>query len=296
MTTLMLPLSLRVQSVTINTRHCSHKVVSLPPNLSMPLIQVILFIFFLSQVLAGCTAKTHIVTPPAKGRTINECVILFHGMGRTNQSMESMQEALISAGYHTVNVNYPSRDETIQMLSENYFPISIELCEQFNPSRIHFVTHSLGGIIVRMGIKEHRPHHLGRVVMLSPPNAGSPIIDTFRDNAFYSWIIGPAGKQLSTDEDSVPNTLGPADYAVGIITGNQHAFFDTWLADMIPGTDDGKVAIESALLAGMDDFLVVEESHPFIMNSAYVHYETISFLKNGFFDHRGEAWFKLSHE
>jgi triacylglycerol lipase len=202
--------------------------------------------------------------------------------------MNSMQEALSREGYHTVNLNYPSTRKNIETIAEENFPQALDGCQQFSPTAVHFVTHSLGGIIIRKALKENRPAKLGRVVMLSPPNRGSTLVDVLKDWWLYGWLNGPAGQQLSTAADSLPNRLGPANYPVGIITGDRYAFFDAWLSRLIPGVDDGKVSVERTKLDGMTDFLVVHETHPFIMNSEYVQSETIHFLKHGIFKHHQE--------
>ena len=137
-----------------------------------------------------------------------------------------------------------------------------------------------------MALKNNRPNNLGRVVMLSPPNGGSEVVDELKDLWYFSWHNGPAGQQLSTADDSLPNQLGPVDYPVGVITGDTYAFFDFWLAQFFHGPNDGKVSVERTKVEGMSDFLVVHESHPFIMNSEIVQLETIHFLKEGNFSHR----------
>ncbi|MEN8199877.1 MAG: alpha/beta fold hydrolase [Thermodesulfobacteriota bacterium] len=227
--------------------------------------------------------------PPAD-KSIGECVVLLHGMGRRYHSMSDMQERLLAAGYHTVNAGYPSTRASVESIVADCFMPALTRCRNSSPkpTAIHFVTHSLGGIVVRKGILENRPPELGRVVMLSPPNRGSALVDTLRDWKMYQWLNGPAGQQLSTAPDSVPNQLGPVDYPVGVITGDRYAFFDAWFSHVIPGEDDGKVSVERARLEGMSDFLVVHASHPFIMDSDYVQDETVHFLKHGSFKHRQE--------
>lgn len=238
--------------------------------------------------LSGCSKTTIAIKKPSEDKSKGECVILLHGMGRTYRSMDAMQDALTKEGYHTVNLNYPSTRKNIETIAGESFPEALEQCLQFSPTTLHFVAHSLGGIIIRKVMKENRPATLGRVVMLSPPNSGSAVVDTLKDWRLYKWLNGPAGQQLSTAADSVPNQLGPVDYPVGIITGDHVAFFDSWFSKIIPGVDDGKVSVERARLEGMADFLVVNESHSFIMNSEYVHSETIHFLQHGKFKHQRE--------
>ena len=159
-------------------------------------------------------------------------------------------------------------------------------CARMQARTIHFVTHSMGGILVRYYLSRHRPENLGRVVMLSPPNQGSEAADHLRHTALYAWFNGPAGQQLVTGPGGLPEQLGPVDFPLGIITGNQHSFFDAWLADVIPGTDDGKVSVERAKVEGMTDFLVLPYSHPFIMNADETIDQTLHFLRVGRFDAR----------
>ncbi len=212
-----------------------------------------------------------------------ECVVLLHGLARTYNSMNTMEKALIRAGYQTVNLDYPSRKKTVEIIAEEEFTQGIQLCEQAGAQKIHFVTHSLGGIVVRHAMAGQRPGNLGRVVMLSPPNKGSFVSDKLKNWWLYKWLNGPAGQDLGTEEDSLPNLLGPVDYEVGVITGNRHWFFDAWFASMSPGEHDGKVSVEGARVEGMADFLVVPETHPFIMNADRVIEETIYFLRHGTF-------------
>ena len=248
-------------------------------------------------VLSGCgtLSKSKTMIPQEPG--LNECVILIHGLGRTYHSMNKMQNKLTQSGYHTVNLDYPSRKQTIEELAGNHIPPVLEECAHFNPDKIHFVTHSMGGIMVRMALKKSRPERLGRIVMLSPPNGGSEAVDDLKKRWYFSWINGPAGQQLSTDEHSVPNRLGPVDYPVGIIAGNEQSFFDIWLLSFFQGANDGKVSVERAEVEGMTDFIVVPQSHSFIMNAEYVQEETIHFLKNGYFSENRETRAEpLDHE
>ena len=212
-----------------------------------------------------------------------ECVVLLHGLARTKNSMNKMEEALVRAGYQTVNLDYPSREKAIEIIAEEEFATGVHLCEQAGAEKIHFVTHSLGGIIVRHAMNRQRPGNLGRVVMLSPPNQGSFVTDRLKNWWLYKWLNGPAGQELGTDKDSLPNRLGPVDYEVGIITGNRHFFFDSWFASFSPGEHDGKVSVEAARVEGMSDYLIVPETHPFIMDADLVIEETIHFLRHGTF-------------
>ena len=268
------------------------------------LVSALLLLLSLVLLLSGCSRTGLSIREPVSGKARNECVVLIHGMGRTLHSFDSMQERLVAEGYHTVNLGYPSTRASIEEIAANHFPPALEQCQQFTPAAVHFVSHSLGGIVLRAVFKRSQPENMGRVVMLSPPNQGSEAADRLKDWWFYRWLNGPAGQQLTTDLSSFPNRLGPVEYPVGVITGDHYFFFDFWLSDIIPGVDDGKVSIVSSMLEGMEDFLVVHETHPFIMDDEYVQDETVHFLKNGYFTHRprvnppveGYDWFSFPSE
>lgn len=213
------------------------------------------------------------------------CVILLHGLGRTADSMDGMAEALEKAGFAAINLDYPSRDFSIEKLAMETIPRGIQHCQALGAAQLHFVTHSMGGILLRYYLTRHSIENLGRVVMLSPPNQGSEVVDALKDNPLYQWYNGPAGQQLGTGSEDFVAGLGPVNYPVGVITGNEHAFFDGWLADFIQGENDGKVSVERAKLAGMADFLVLPYAHPFIMEEKEVVAQTIYFLRHGVFKH-----------
>ena len=220
----------------------------------------------------------------ASETTAGECVILLHGLGRTSYSMNKMADTLESAGFQPVNLDYPSRKQPIEELALDAVGQGLERCADLRAETVHFVTHSMGGILVRYFLGRERPEKLGRVVMLSPPNRGSEAADHLKSSALYKWFNGPAGQQLVTGPGGLPAKLGPVTFPLGVITGNRHSFFDSWLADIIPGANDGKVAVERAKVKGMIDFLVLPYSHPFIMDSEEVIDQTLVFLRFGRFE------------
>jgi len=217
----------------------------------------------------------------AAGIEVCECVVLLHGLARTESSLLKLERHLRNKDFCTGNIGYPSRVKTIQELSVDAIPLAIEHCRKLNASRIHFVTHSMGGILVRYYLEHNEVPNLGRVVMLSPPNSGSEVVDKLKDTRIFKWINGPAGEQLGTGPGSLPKSLGTPNYEVGIITGDRS--INPILSLLIPGRDDGKVSVENAKLRGMKDFLVVHKTHPFIMNDEQVLRQVTAFIKNGLF-------------
>lgn len=210
-----------------------------------------------------------------------ESVVLLHGLVRSADSMSRMARALEAEGYHVCNVSYPSRKHSIELLTAEFVAPAVRACLSSKTDTVHFVTHSLGGILVRQLAKSETDIRIGRVVMLSPPNHGSEVVDKLGKLYLFGLINGPAGLQLGTRRESVPGSLGPASFDVGIITGNRT--INPILSLLVAGTDDGKVSIESAKLEGMADFCVVPSTHPFIMKNKRAIAQTLAFLAEGAF-------------
>jgi hypothetical protein len=218
----------------------------------------------------------------SSGRFKSENVILLHGLCRTSRSMSRMQRALVDAGYTVWNVDYPSRTARIPKLADDAIGKAVAECRQNGAMRIDFVTHSMGGILVRSYLGRHSVPDLGRVVMLAPPNQGSEVVDKLGGFKLFKWINGPAGNEMGTGNDSLPHLLGPANFPLGVIAGDRSI---NWINSVIiPGPDDGKVSVKRAKLAGMTDFIVIHATHPFIMRNKLAIRETIAFLRNGKFN------------
>ena len=196
--------------------------------------------------------------------------------------MATMTEAINEAGFTAINVDYPSREYPIEALAPMAIGRGLVLCESAGAiEKIHFVTHSLGGILVRNYLSNHEIPRLGRVVMLGPPNQGSAAVDELGDVPGVDWINGPAGRQLGKGEESVPLQLGPAEFELGVIAGNRT--IDPIVSAVLDDPDDGRVSVEDTKLEGMDDFIIVEHSHAFMMRLELPIELTIRFLKTGSF-------------
>ena len=208
-----------------------------------------------------------------------ECAVLLHGLARSDGSMEEMAERLTEAGYEVINHDYPSTEHPIEELSRSVIREAAGECPE--GTKIHFVAHSLGGILVRYYLEYHELDNLGRVVMLGPPNKGSQVVDAMAEVPGFELLNGPAGQQLGTEPSSLPNSLGAADFEVGIIAGTRS--INLILSQLLPNPDDGKVSVESTKLEGMADHITVPVSHPFLMKDEEVIGQTIHFLRYGQF-------------
>ncbi len=222
-----------------------------------------------------------------------DCVILLHGLARTANSMNKMAEAFKQRGYHTCNLGYRSRSDKIEVLSEKAVKAALDACRKATgnapqlPSsvgKVHFVTHSMGGILLRHYLSSHSINNLGQSVMIAPPNQGSEIVEFFGNKPGFMMLYGPAGRQLGTGSQSVPLRLGPVTFPVGIIAGDRS--INPLLSRHLPKPNDGKVSVTSTKVDGMADFIQLPLNHTFIMRNQEVIKQCITFVETGSFSRR----------
>jgi pimeloyl-ACP methyl ester carboxylesterase len=222
-------------------------------------------------------------SPGANGEATlsgKDCVILLHGLARTSSSMDKMAAALVGDGYQVVNDTYPSREHPVEVLAPLAINAGLEKCGELGEQRrVHFVTHSLGGILVRYYFADNDLAQLGRVVMLAPPNQGSEAADDLRDVPGFELLNGPAGSQLGKGDESVPLQLGAPDFEFAVIAGDRS--IDPVTSAVLPNPDDGKVSVADTRLDGMSDFALVHVSHAYIMKNREVIDMVKRFLRTG---------------
>jgi pimeloyl-ACP methyl ester carboxylesterase len=207
-----------------------------------------------------------------------EQVILLHGLGRQGSAMFLLQKRIREAGYEAHSIEYASLQEPPEVILEKVGEQIALLCKD-DSRPVHFVGHSLGGLVVRAYLDQKPLINLGRVVLLGTPSQGSELVDIYGDSWLFK-ILGPTARVLGTDDDSFPNRIGPPYYPLGIIAGTSSF---TITEDHLPGSDDGLVSVKSTQIDGMTDFLLVDTSHSMMRYNETVARETIHFLKEGHF-------------
>lgn len=219
--------------------------------------------------------------PDTSAQDVTQCVVLLHGLARTSSSMEALAEQLVDNNYIVVNIDYPSRQFPIKELADNTVPAGIQACLAAGATSVSFVTHSLGGIMLRY-YAEHKPEFaIHRAVLLGPPNQGSEVVDNMRDVPGYKWLNGPAGQQLGTDGASVPSSLGAVKFDTAVVAGTFS--INLVLSTYLPDPDDGKVSVASSRVDNMCAHLQMDVSHPYLMKDDDIIAEVVNYLRDGRF-------------
>jgi len=205
-------------------------------------------------------------------------VVLLHGLGRRRTAMAPLARRLRREGYGVANVGYPS---TRGGVATHAARVASLLESRADARRVSFVTHSLGGIVVRALCERDDPWRarlsLGRLVMLAPPNQGSALATRLSRHGAVTRFFGPS---LDDVVHRVPS-WAPPPLPFGVIAGSMRG--GRGLNPLVRGDDDGIVRVEETRLDGAADFLVVPALHTFIMLQPSVHEATVRFLARGRF-------------
>ncbi len=231
-----------------------------------------------TQQAASQTSQLDLSIPTVDHNT--QTVVLLHGLNRTSRSMKPMAKELAANGYKVCNIDYPSRYFPVKTLAVDFVLPKINDCVG-QQEKVHFVSHSLGGIVIRSLDSELKKFNTGNFVMLSPPNQGSEAVDRLSNIWGFKRMAGPAGASLGTGADSVANNVPIPSMPFGIIAAKYSNSPMSWL---IPGDDDGKVTLKRMQLEQMQDFFIVKNTHSFMMRDKDTIHQVLYFLQNGFFE------------
>lgn len=233
-------------------------------------------------LLASATAKADAPSAPsAHLAKPGDVVILLHGLGRSAGMWSSMEKHLTESGLHPIALDYPSRKRPLEWLADSLLEPVLDSLEHAGVRRVHFVTQSMGAILLRSTLARHGHGNLGQAVMIAPPNQGSEVATFASRFGYGDWILGPNLKRLSKSNRGFFDSLGPAPIPTGVIAGDR-----TWnlLNSLtIPGPDDGKVSVESTHLPGETDWTLVHENHTFLHSCQASKERALRFLTQGRF-------------
>ena len=230
-----------------------------------------------SGTLEKCTerldrVKKRLKLPPMKGKA----AVLVHGIIRSSKSLGKMQKRLEKEGYTVVPFDYPSTRASIPQSAE-YLQSVIDSLDGIE--QIDFVVHSMGGLIVRQLVGKKNDKRYKRMVMLGVPNHGAVLADKLKKVGLYKLLYGPAGQQLVSDKNGLIDKLPTPEFEFAVIAGAKGTL--KGYNPIIPGDDDGTVAVSSTRLAGAADFMTIRALHSFMMADEDAIEATTCFLKKG---------------
>lgn len=235
------------------------------------------------MLISGSAVYGYIQYLHALPPTRRECVILLHGLLRSAASMTLVEHHLIRKGYAVINIDYASTRSSIPAVAQHELATAVAHARLQGYERIHFVSHSLGALVIRTYLQDHHLPETSRIVMLAPPNQGSELADwAFNRFPRLSRFAGPAARELGTRDHPYTASLNPIGGEIGIIIGN-----DSWnpvFSKILPGRDDGAVTVERSKLEEMKDFMVAPCNHTTIILNRKVIRQVSHFLQEGYFN------------
>ncbi|MGE0609065.1 MAG: lipase family alpha/beta hydrolase [Pirellulales bacterium] len=238
--------------------------------------------------LAACRRKLSQIRrerniPPMQG----EAVIVLHGMMRSSACMQDFADYLHrEGGYSTFAITYPTAQGD---LAEHAQYLASVIRNLHGIERIHLVGHSMGSLVIRHYLADETDEELGRtpdariarIVMLGPPNHGSPLADAWAGNFLYDTLLGPAATQLAVGPDEMGDQLAVPAGEFGIIAGGR-GDGKGW-NPALSGDDDGTVPVASTRLPGATDFIVLPVMHTAMIKDESTMECTLRFLQHGYF-------------
>lgn len=211
---------------------------------------------------------------------VKETVILVHGLWVRGWIMTLLGLQLRRCGFHTIIFSYPSIHAS---LSQNALLLSRFVAGIAAP-RIHFVGHSLGGLLLLQMLAEYPEPRTGRVLLMGSPYHASYAASKLARSMPGQWLIGRSMRQWLGQKAPVC----PHQYAVGSIAGCMSLGIGKLLGGL-PHPNDGVVTVEETRLPAASDWIVLNVSHTGMLFSARVARQVCAFLRQGHFLHHPES-------
>jgi pimeloyl-ACP methyl ester carboxylesterase len=214
-------------------------------------------------------------------------IIFLHGFLKKSYELFPASVYFRFKGYKTHCISYKTHGNAIENIADSVWQKMHKRGLIGASDTVHFVAHSMGGLVVHALIKKYNPANLGRVVMWGTPLQGTILADYVDGRRWLGHMFrklgGQAGQQLMHRYND-PERQIPVNYDLGIIAGNSargYIFSEKYLGPK--GTHDGIVPLESTWREGVKERLVLPVSHTAMLISPQVYQQTLRFLKNGHF-------------
>lgn len=201
-------------------------------------------------------------------------VYLLHGYAGWGKQMNLIKKTLEKDSSFSCEIfAYPSMSTDIDTIAKNLY----EKILSDDVDSISFVTHSMGALVVRAMYQyldsTTRFPHIYRIVMIAPPNQGSPVADFVSQFELLNRIGGPNLENLTTDEETGASKYPVPSCEIGIIIGTRST-------PLLKGENDGLVQAEDAKLGVEQDMVFVKSLHQTLLSKKEVAKFVYNFLKN----------------
>lgn len=217
-----------------------------------------------------------------KQRSImSETIILVHGLWMTGLELTILKHRLESHDYHCVMFSYASVTgsmvDHVRKLRELAHDTAKQGC-----TRLHFVGHSLGGLVCYKLLESTHDLPPGRAVFLGTPVQGSRAMQ-----AMSQWNLGRAVVGDDALSELLPgvNRIWDGRRDLGIIAGSSNIGLGRMFSSDLSHDSDGTVRIAETQLPGAKDHIVLPVSHTSMVFANEVVHQVVCFLRDGKFEH-----------
>lgn len=201
----------------------------------------------------------------------NEAVVLIHGIWMKGPELFYLRFKFWRKGYRVYQFHYPSLFKTPEQNAEDLN----KFVEKINEATIHFVAHSVGGIVVTHYLNNHACNKTGKVVLIGTPINGSALARHLQQNIFLKYLLGkPVIKGLVSE---TPKWL--SERKLCVIAGTKKLGIGMLLARKeMQQQNDGTVNLDETQIEEANEFHVVPHSHFSMLWSLDVAEKIKSFL------------------
>ena len=215
----------------------------------------------------------------------SEAVILVHGLFRNGWEMALLRLRLAAVGYRMVQFTYP----TVRLSPEkNAKDLQAFIDRRVETETLHFVAHSLGGLVIRYLFHDFPKQRPGRIVTMGTPHQGSSVAAGLAHTLSGRLLLGESFEH-GLSGDVPPWTKG---HEIGVIAGSAGIGMGL-LVTHLSRPNDGTVAVVETYLPNATDHITIPVSHVGMLLSDEVIYQTRCFLRRGSFDPRARGHARL---
>ena len=204
-------------------------------------------------------------------------LVCIHGFMRTHRNMARFEKAFLKEGWVVFNYDYPSRSKKIQQVGRDLACALKDLSDNHPEKEIHFITHSLGGLVLRSAMQEKefpRVAKQGKAVLIAPPNQGSCFARALKFTIISPILGKGAGYELMNERDFSHLGDFPKSVSVLVIAGTFGCNPCIW------EKNDGKVGVSETRLSTDHQHVKVRTSHSVICLNKKVLKISKNFIEN----------------